>query len=121
MGGRPRKIPHDAELLRKMYWDDEMTLMQMARVFSCAWESVRRALEREGVTKRRHTVPTRCRVRGCGRPVHKVLHRTIGVKYGRRCLLHWKQYRRLVNKRYQSRLLEEALAGKPLYLSLIHI
>lgn len=92
-------IPRDPELLRCMYWDEQMSLPEMARAFGVTHKSVERAMRELGI-ERRHKSHKRsfgCRV--CNAPTHKIKHFGNGSWYGTLCKRHWNEHRAAIARK----------------------
>lgn len=81
-------IPRDKELLTSLYWEQQHSLPQIARLFDVTHKSVERVFRDLGIPRRKRRVKgqSRFRVCKCGEPVHKVKHTNNGSKYGTKCL-----------------------------------
>jgi hypothetical protein len=107
--GRVAKLP-DIEELERLYVDERLTSVQIAKMFNCVPSSVIHQM-------RHYQVPTRPRGKGnkrdssqcreivnvetgekCGKPVHKIRHAGNGALYGTRCLEHRKEHYRRLNR-----------------------
>lgn len=82
-GNHGQIIPRDRALLHRMYWHEEMTLVQIAEQFGVAFSSVRRVFDQLDIPRKSGgQVKTYCE---CGQPVQKIKHATNGSSYGREC------------------------------------
>lgn len=110
--GEEKLIPRDplkwaarVEELRHLYEVERLGVVAIGARFGVTFTSVRRALKKAGIPRRRAGMERRatCCEEGCDLPVFSVRHATNGYLYGRRCRLHWIVFRMAVNHRYNDK------------------
>lgn len=92
-----RRVPKDAALLRRLYWEEGMTTVEIGERYGTGHRTVIDTMENLGIPRRPAHGPRRvkyCIVEGCTEPVYKIRHRSNWSMYGRRCLNHWTEHRR---------------------------
>jgi hypothetical protein len=86
-GNHGQIIPRDKTLLDKLYWEEKLTLSQIAKKFGCTdHSSVRKCFDKMGI-------PRRCKGSGyeglcidCNKnPIHKIPHKLTKHGTGKRC------------------------------------
>lgn len=92
-------------VLSRMYWDEGMSSPEIAKALGMTHKGVLGAMRRFEVMRRKVGPRTEghCFVEECRLPVHRILHKTNGSWYGRRCRLHWIIYRMEVNQKYNDK------------------
>lgn len=97
-----RKVPEDRDLLAWLYWERNMTTVEIASLFKTNHRTVISAMDRLDVPRRRvgKSRHETCLIEGCNQPVFKIQHKGNGSWYGRRCYPHWREHRTAVAKRY---------------------
>ncbi len=96
------KVPHDYDLLYRLYVIENKTTTEIAELFGCEHHAVGHRLLDVGIRPRKVGISrwTHCCEEGCDKPVHKIQHKGNGSWYGKRCFEHWKKFRAKVNKDY---------------------
>lgn len=112
-----RKVPNDFGLLYSLYWDQNQSLPTIARRFNTDATTVRVAMDKLGIPRRRRTSRLHCLVDECSELVHKVLHRKNGSWYGQRCLAHWVAHRAHVQSQHWHHVLKWRNRGADLETS----
>lgn len=100
---RRRKLPSGEEL-RKLYLKENMSTVEIARMFDTEPKSVNSALKKAGVKMRRRTRTLQCQEPGCHSRVKKIRHPTNGALYGTLCAVHRAQHRRELGREYTRRI-----------------
>jgi hypothetical protein len=95
--GQPRKLPATAEVVR-LYVKENLPTTEIGRRYGANHKTVRTHLLRAGVALRKYTTPLICRVKDCGRPALKVIHRANASMYGTLCAEHRALHRRQLNR-----------------------
>lgn len=100
--GRPEL---NKAVLQRLYWDEGKTSPEIAVILGMSHKGVLGAMRRWEVMRRKVGPRTEgeCFVEDCRLPVHRILHKTNGSWYGRRCRLHWIIFRMEVNQRYSDK------------------
>lgn len=81
-------IPRDPELLRRLYWDENRSMVEVAAMFGVTHRSLGRVLTEMGIPRRKRRAKGQSRwfkCIECGEPTLKIRHATNGSLYGRRC------------------------------------
>lgn len=93
-----RKVPADHDLLYDLYVVKNMTTTEIGKMFDVNHHAVRHRLLDVGLRPRKVGISryTICIEEGCGKPIHRILHKTNGSWYGRRCFDHWVAHRKKV-------------------------
>lgn len=99
VGNHGRVIPRDAALLRKLYWTENRSLVEVAALFDVTHKSLSRVFIQLGIPRRlRHAKGqsrwSRCVE--CGEPVVKIRHAKNGSLYGKRCRDHQRLHKNRV-------------------------
>lgn len=101
---RHRKLPKDGRtrraLLMRLYWKEKRSTPEIAKLFNMNHKGILGAMRTLQIL-RRPVGPTRhlhCIEPGCTRPIYRILHKTNGTWYGRRCYLHWVVFRFRANQ-----------------------
>jgi hypothetical protein len=94
-----------AEELRRLYLDERQTTIEIGRLYGVAHNTIHGRLRKLGIPTRRVGVSRHvtCCEPDCQLPIHRVLHKTNGSWYGRRCRLHWIIFRMEVVARYNDK------------------
>lgn len=97
--GRPEL---NKAVLQRLYWDEGKTSIEIAAILEMSHKGVLDAMRRFEVRRRRLGPRSKgtCCEQDCNLPIHRILHKTNGSWYGRRCRLHWIIFRMEVNQRY---------------------
>lgn len=92
---RRRKVPHDYALLYDLYWNQNMTTVEIATRFDTDHSVVKHRMNQLGIPRRKpgHSRWMICRVDGCSQPIYRVKHKINGALYGSRCFFHWVEHR----------------------------
>jgi len=101
-----RQILPDIEVIKKMYWEDGMSLWEIARKCGAkTHKAVEHAMKKAGIRRRprRNTGKHVCVVEGCKNPTFKIVHSNNKSPYGRRCEKHWVEHRKALQLDYQRR------------------
>ncbi len=83
-------IPRDAALLRRLYWEENRSLVEVAAMFDVTHKSLSRVFDELGIPKRKRRTKGQSRwfkCIECGEPTRKIRHATNGSLYGTRCRL----------------------------------
>jgi hypothetical protein len=99
------KVPADFDLLYDLYVVKNLTTTEIAAMFDTTHCSVRHRLLDVGILARKVGISryTICIEEGCDKPIYRILHKTNGSWYGKRCFEHHKQHRHRVSTSWTSR------------------
>lgn len=100
-----QRLP-DAETLRRLYWDEELSLWSIANLYAIeSHKSVSAAMEKAGISRRekRNVGLTQCAVEGCLEPAFKIKHSNNGSMYGKMCEGHRIAHRKQLAANYYAR------------------
>lgn len=94
-------------VLYRLYWDEGKPSTEIATILGMSHNGVLGAMRRFDVLRRRSGPQSEghCCADDCRLPIYRILHKTNGSWYGRRCRLHWIIFRMEVNQRYSDKKL----------------
>lgn len=111
---RYRQILPAVETIKRLYWDEGLSLWDIARRFGVTdAKTVRQAMEKGGIRRRPkgNFGKKICIAKDCDEPTFKIPHKGNGSDYGRRCEKHWKEHRKGLQLDYQKRRHNSPMLG----------
>lgn len=94
-GNHGRVIPRDRELLWRLYWTENRSLVEVAAMFDVTHKSLSRVFDILDIPRRKRRTKGQSRWTKCikcGEPVVKIIHSNNGSPYGKRCRKHQRQH-----------------------------
>lgn len=104
-GNHGQIIPRDKKLLTELYWGQQMSFPDIARLYGVEHRSVGLVFVKLGIPRRKRRAKGQSKFKKCtvcGGPIHKIKHTDNGSKYGRFCKKHWNEYRAKLAKDYKA-------------------
>lgn len=99
-------IPRNKRLLTRLYWKEQHSLPDIARLYDVNHKSVENVFRELGIPRRKRRTKGQSRFQKCikcGAPVYKIKHRGNGSRYGKRCLKHKREHYRNLSRIYTRR------------------
>jgi hypothetical protein len=95
-------LPCDFESVYDLYWNQNLTTIEIAERYGIRHRSVLDRMVKLGVPRRRSgpRILTMCIIAKCDEPPYKLIHSINGSAYGRRCLCHWIAHRKKLAAEY---------------------
>lgn len=100
-----RTVLSNIEEIKRLYWDEGMTLWEIAHKYGMkTHKAVSAAMLRGGLRIRTKDNGKKiCIVRGCDKPTFKIIHPNNKSPYGRRCEEHWLEHRQKLYEDWHAR------------------